>query len=669
MPSVESIYPDFLNAVGFASGKGADFSRWNVDELALMDRMVQWGYRGALYPTIAPGQRRAYRWNHLFPTATLELLTAASGTLDRVPDRLGTTLILTANTEVFTSAMEGVRVRFTATEDEYEIVNYISASRVEVRGIGDAEFGKRIVAKTTRLQSTIISTSITSTDAAYTADMVGDIYRDTSTDNTYAITLADSTTVLRLEGDASAESGAHTIERAATVAAAITVAGGASTISVTSPPVFREAMVGDTITFDTSSNSYTIAGFTDSSTVTVTGDATGETALDGITIKTSVTDATSGSALVEATMTADRDIFSDASVGLYVASVDSPLALTIIEYLDERRVQVTGTLTTISAVVGKPPRGPGQPPPESGRGPRTVDLAQFYDVAVENANDFAVVQGLDFVTVASYTSPRTQLTVSGTPFTAAMVGMAVYEPVSGSAYTIVEFVNTAVVYISGDASQVIVPGGNNKIWILSRADQVAGDAFTILNTGGDYEMPADFPGTMDGYFTFAPQQSYTPIRIIGEGQIRKFRQGSTVARRPLYVAFVPIQSDNRKSQRFKAMFDSAPDQSYTLTYRYAVVPQKLTFDAPYPLGGPEFSELIMASCLAMVETHIEDVTGTMRRDEFRQKLAAAVTADEMAMTPEYLGYNANERRNLPGVSAAEWRRFSGVQVTIDEVQY
>lgn len=657
MPSVESIYPDFLNAVGFASGKGADFSRWNVDELALMDRMVQWGYRGALYPTIAPGQRRAYRWNHLFPTATLELLTAVTGTLDRILDPIGSQYVLIANEEIFTAAMEGLIIEMDDSKMRYTITDYITESKVKMQGEAgtETEFGG---IKKSKIVSAVIAgtmTLITDSNALFTADMVGDEHLNDATFDVYTIKRYVSATQVYVDGDASGEPGAagQTI-RTSAFTSVPTLSGTAQTVVADSPPPFTTNMVDDFtsskrigLTKATASAGAVIDSLTDSSTVVTDNqlDLTGSAIGDAFYISISSGGISYGSPLNVMTVVVEDPIFTADDVDRYLSVPGtSQRGLKILNYIDAYTVQ--GVIDT--------------PNPEN----------EFADGVGHVTYEPLKIEALLY----NPTIRKTYVTVSSsTTIAATDVGRSIHSPATGRTYSITAYVDATHLWASGDmvtaeaTDRPLDPPWNH--WIVGPVTHAADDAFTILNTGGDYEMPADFPGTMDGYFTFAPQQSYTPIRIIGEGQIRKFRQGSTVARRPLYVAFVPIQSDNRKSQRFKAMFDSAPDQSYTLTYRYAVVPQKLTFDAPYPLGGPEFSELIMASCLAMVETHIEDVTGTMRRDEFRQKLAAAVTADEMAMTPEYLGYNANERRNLPGVSAAEWRRFSGVQVTIDEVQY
>lgn len=158
---------------------------------------------------------------------------------------------------------------------------------------------------------------------------------------------------------------------------------------------------------------------------------------------------------------------------------------------------------------------------------------------------------------------------------------------------------------------------------------------------GDYDLPDDF-GSIDGDLTFGSNtQGYESIPIAGEGVIRRYRhQLGIQTARPRQAAVRPKASDQTTGQRFELLLWPTPDQVYTLSYRYVVLPNKLSALAPYPLGGMAHAETVLASCLAVAEHRFDDERG-VRYERFMERLTASIAYDQRTRQ-EFFGYNADQ---------------------------
>lgn len=153
-----------------------------------------------------------------------------------------------------------------------------------------------------------------------------------------------------------------------------------------------------------------------------------------------------------------------------------------------------------------------------------------------------------------------------------------------------------------------------------------------------YDLPDDF-GAIIGQINFdAGEGAYTPIQIIGEGQVRERLQYSTSTGRPRYAALRPTAFTTGTGQRFEILFYPMADAVYDLVYRYNVLPDALSSVTDYPLGGMAHAETILESCLAIAEQRMNDESG-IHSQKFLAALAASVIRDQKAIAPEYLGYN------------------------------
>lgn len=157
----------------------------------------------------------------------------------------------------------------------------------------------------------------------------------------------------------------------------------------------------------------------------------------------------------------------------------------------------------------------------------------------------------------------------------------------------------------------------------------------------DYPLPDDFGG-FEGYMTYSPNASAPQqVKRVGIGEVRRQQQLSPgLTQKPWMYAEFPLPTDGVQGQRFGVSFFPVPDAVYVLTYRSNLLVAPLSNAGPWPYGGMQHGETILAACLAAAELHLNDQPGPLTAD-FKERLAASVAADARTHRPEYLGYNAD----------------------------
>jgi hypothetical protein len=179
----------------------------------------------------------------------------------------------------------------------------------------------------------------------------------------------------------------------------------------------------------------------------------------------------------------------------------------------------------------------------------------------------------------------------------------------------------------------------------------------------DYTLPDSF-GYLIGDFTYASADNRTQhIQIVGEGDIRRMRQGGTVPTGyPRYAAIRPMNTAATTGQRFEAIFFPTPNAIYTLSYQYQVLKDAVTTALPYPFGGAMHAETILQSCLAIAEERSDDVSG-LHGAKFIERLKASVSAD-LRTGAQYFGYNGDNSGGTP-----DCRRTDDFTLTYNGVEY
>jgi hypothetical protein len=600
-----------------------DFSGLSERDLDILHTLIQSAVRKVFFP-LRPGTGRLHEWSWTSPLRTLIVRSLITGTLSAIPARAGGTIILTANEAIFDSDLVGHDLTFDSSGQRYTIVEFVRDAVVRVigavRGSGQETLlgEKQAVVIETAVLDVTTTTITESSSKSFYADMIGDkaVFAG---GGSYTIERVDTANnQITVAGDASAETGALTIERS--------VFGGTSTANITGGGrilapggTFRQDMEddGDTVSV-VSATVYTIYRFENSGRVLTTPAFAAADLFDGtnpqtLTIKKSFA--------TDYTVVADQGewVIRIFTPGVFVADdvgrflVFSPWndlgTHKIVQFIDSQNVRVL--------VGARPIR------------------------AQEGGFIVRVAGRLDSATPRTFDGVTTLLTATSALFTSAMVGLVMEFPfpeVPPRKYVITEVISgNAAVRVAGDATR---EGSNDNFLVVGPSDLAANDAFTVLNTGADYEMPEDFGG-LDGPITFASDSWSSTVEITTETNIRRARQRLSGDGRPQLAALRPQIHDGKFTQRYDLLLWPTPDGKYTLEYRQIVVLPEIDEANPFPPGGAVYGELYLSACLALAQERIDDKRG-LRWQEFQERLAAMIEVDAIAVGAEHLGRGYEE---------------------------
>ena len=179
----------------------------------------------------------------------------------------------------------------------------------------------------------------------------------------------------------------------------------------------------------------------------------------------------------------------------------------------------------------------------------------------------------------------------------------------------------------------------------------------------EYDLPDDLFGIEDD-ITLGSESilSANPtIRMVSPEKMLALRQSVSYSGVPVHAAMRTKTADGHSTPRYELMIFPTPDTAYTLTMRYCLIPQALTADASYPLGGAIHSEMLMASCRAAADALYNDNPRGGTWAEFMTRLAVSVAIDMRVGAPATLGRNTTRRRSH-GLS---YRHRYGGRVTFD----
>lgn len=233
---------------------------------------------------------------------------------------------------------------------------------------------------------------------------------------------------------------------------------------------------------------------------------------------------------------------------------------------------------------------------------------------------WATVTGTNSGAPSYDASAYSTITATADKFYPSMIGQTYTFDTSSTDYTITHYVSATQIKVSGDAS-----------------GEASGDTFTITATG-DYRMPDDF-GAIIGDFHYTASQAYRRLlKRVGIGQIHHQRSiNSDYTSVPEIYAIVPASQDGSAGQRQNVSIWPIPASTYTLTYNYSILPDKISSSSPYPKGTEAYSEAIRWACLAEVESRHDLQRGYEQR--YQDALASAVQRDQLDSMPDTVGYN------------------------------
>lgn len=158
-------------------------------------------------------------------------------------------------------------------------------------------------------------------------------------------------------------------------------------------------------------------------------------------------------------------------------------------------------------------------------------------------------------------------------------------------------------------------------------------------------LPDDFGG-LEGPITLISSSGiiWGPVQIFNPGQVdEKYGVMPTTSGRPRMASVQWNKGTTQVAgQRAQLYLWPLADTLYNLRLQYYVLPDYLTGNAPYALGGMAHVETILESCLAVAEERLDDFPeGTGPHGvAFQNRLLASISVDRRSKA-QTLGYNGD----------------------------
>lgn len=169
---------------------------------------------------------------------------------------------------------------------------------------------------------------------------------------------------------------------------------------------------------------------------------------------------------------------------------------------------------------------------------------------------------------------------------------------------------------------------------------LTGETYSLKHR--EYDLPDDFGGLLENFTYRSDQSRGRPLTRVNEAMIRSIETYPDLTGPPEYFAITsvaPVTTASHQESKSRAVFQPTPDGTYTLWYRYSVVPPMLDGTTYiYAHGGAECSETLKLSCLdAALSTLFRDDSAHGR---FMESLASSVQRDRRVNRPQTFGRGA-----------------------------
>lgn len=160
----------------------------------------------------------------------------------------------------------------------------------------------------------------------------------------------------------------------------------------------------------------------------------------------------------------------------------------------------------------------------------------------------------------------------------------------------------------------------------------------IVSSQWQYDLPDDFGGFIGSELSFAPSGDVPrSVQLTSPEELYRARQEALETfSYPILAAVETIPSENDRPQRLSLALWPTPTEARTLIGHYNFNPGGITDSTPYPFGGQQHSETLLALCLAATELLDDDEEGPYTQ-KARRLLAASIYRDRALTTPKYFG--------------------------------
>ncbi len=151
-------------------------------------------------------------------------------------------------------------------------------------------------------------------------------------------------------------------------------------------------------------------------------------------------------------------------------------------------------------------------------------------------------------------------------------------------------------------------------------------------------LPLDFEG-IEGKISVSLGTTSSGFSLLTSGRAREmYVLYPSETGQPQHISIEPQRGGTAKhGPRKQLVVWPLPDQEYTLTCAYSIIPNFLTGELPYAYGGVEHAETLLESCLAIAEERNEDLPrqAQVHGPKFREMLASSISRDRLKRPGSY----------------------------------
>ena len=159
-------------------------------------------------------------------------------------------------------------------------------------------------------------------------------------------------------------------------------------------------------------------------------------------------------------------------------------------------------------------------------------------------------------------------------------------------------------------------------------------SITTANNDYDYDLPDDFGGTiLDSSTRYAAGNGNRQLKKVDEQIIEQKRALNDKKGAPKYFSVRPKAHAPSSGQRWEMIVYPTPSTatssaSLVISFRYAYIPEQLDATNTYPVGGGQYSEVILAAHLACAEYKQDDEPNGPMMQRFKELLSVAIRNDD-----------------------------------------
>lgn len=160
----------------------------------------------------------------------------------------------------------------------------------------------------------------------------------------------------------------------------------------------------------------------------------------------------------------------------------------------------------------------------------------------------------------------------------------------------------------------------------------------IVTTSGTYKysLPSDF-WYLPEPVNFNADDGYDPLVKVSRAKIRQMRARSTYESVPTHIGLGASAYTPTTTQGEEIWLYPTPDKEYKFQYDYIFIPEKITGDAEYFVGGPEVSEGIRLCALAVAEIEEDEIANGPMFVRATNYLTSLMMADLGVDVPDSVG--------------------------------